>query len=235
MRIQPGDMIAGQPALAMRKLMRRGRAYGPTTSGNSLTTIAEVLGVDLSAARLLFQELCQEGYIEPTQVHTASDRKEKCWYTTTRGNALANAKASKPITRQTADRLIEQFLSRVKQINTGEYAYRVGRVIVFGSYLSDAPTLGDVDLSIELDDCYQDTDARKMGHDARIAAAQAAGRRFRDSMVMLFWPRQEVLLLLKNRSHGLSLHDEGREQVLKRHIPSRILYDVASPTRAEHA
>jgi hypothetical protein len=44
------------------------------------------------------------------------------------------------------------------------------------------------------------------------------------------WPQQEVLLLLKNRSPSLSLHDEGQEQVLARQIPSRILFDSVSST-----
>lgn len=225
MRIQSSDHIAGQPALTIRKLMQHGREYGPGTSGNSLSFIAEVVGIDLSTAKLLFQELCEQGFIEPTGLHPGGNGGENNWYTTIKGNALANASASKPISRQTADRLLEEFLSRVRQVNDGDYAYRVKQVIVFGSYLSDAELLGDVDLSLVLDDRYHDATARKAGHDARIKAAQEAGRHFKDYMAMLFWPRQEVLLFLKHRSHALSLHEESREQVLSKQL-SRIVFDA---------
>lgn len=193
-----------------------------------MATIMEVIGIDLATARQVYQDLCAEGYIEPVpEQHPLY--KENHWFTTTKGNALANATARKPITRQTANQQLELFLNRVEQINTGDYAYWVKQVIVFGSYVSESPTLGDIDLSLVLEDRYQDAHSREIGHNARTAAAMEAGRRFRDSMDMLMWPRQEVLLLLKHHSPSLSLHDESIELVLNRHIPSRILFDAVHP------
>jgi hypothetical protein len=227
MRIQPGEMIAGQAALAVRKLMKYGRAFGPTTSGNSISTIAEVLGTDLSQARQIFQELCREGYIEPVPEHHRFDKPDR-WFTTIKGNVLAHASTRKPITRKTAERLVEEFLARVREINAGDYAYRVRRVIVFGSFLSDSPDLGDVDLSIELVDPYRGSDERKAAHEARIEAALQAGRRFGDYYQRLFWPKQEGWLKLKHRSPSLSLHNEEQEQVRSRAIPSRIIFDSST-------
>jgi predicted nucleotidyltransferase/predicted transcriptional regulator len=231
MRIQATDVLAGQPALALRKLMQQGRKLGPTTDGNSLETIAEILEVDLATAKTIFQELCKEGFIEPARRRSGSGAEETYqWYTTIKGNALANASARKPVTRKTADRVVEQFLERVQQVNEGDYAYRVKRAILFGSYLGDAATLGDVDVSIELEDRAHDPTERQRLRDARIALAEEAGRHFRDFMEELFWPEQEVLLLLKHRSPTLSLHDEERERVLQRDIPSKILFEADSPT-----
>jgi hypothetical protein len=104
------------------------------------------------------------------------------------------------------------------EVNASGYAYRVGRVIAFGSFLSDSPTLGDVDLSIELEDPYRTAAEREAGHNARIEAALQASRHFGDYMQMLRWPEQEVLLKLKNRSPSLSLHYEWRERVLEREL-----------------
>ena len=237
MRIQPGEMIVGQPALTVRKLMQYGRAFGPTTSGNPMATIVEVLGLDLSMARQVYQDLCREGYIEPVPEHHLFYEPDH-WFTTIKGNALANASARKPITRRTAERLIEEFLARVREVNASEYAYLVGRVILFGSCLSDereAPTVGDVDLSIVLVARYSGPDQQFAAHNARVEVAMQAGRVFGDSMHMILWSEQEVWLKLKNRSPSLSLHNEEREQVLRRGIPSRILYDLSSEPAAPPA
>lgn len=232
MRISSSDLIAGQPALAIRRLMQRGCQYGPGTSGNSLEVIVEDLGVELSTARLLFQKLCELGFIEPAPpLFSASHTQDHFWFTTVKGNALANATARKPISRKTADRLIEEFLTRVQHVNAGDYAYWVKRVIVFGSYLSDAPTISDVDLSLELEDRYKDSEARKRGHEARIAAAEEAGRHFKDYIQMLVWPQQEVFLFLKHHTPSLSFHEEEREQVLANYHPSRILFDLNAPVQ----
>jgi DNA-binding transcriptional regulator YhcF (GntR family) len=228
MRIQPNDMIVGQPVLAIRKLLK----YVQRGPDGMLETIAQQLAVDISTAEQVYADLLREGYIEPSEPIGGY----KLWHNTHKGNALANASARKPISRRTAERVVEEFLQRVREINANsEYAYRVKQVIAFGSFLSDSPTLGDVDLSIELEDRYQDTHEREIGHKARIAAARKAGREFRDYMEMLLWPEQEVLLLLKNRSPSLSLHGEWREQVLSRPIPSEILFDASSQIGAPSA
>jgi len=234
MRIQSSDLIAGQPAPTIRKLMRMGREYGPGTSGISPEYVAEILAADLPTTLLVLKDLCRLGYVEPVSP-PAPKEEDQFWYTTVKGNALANATARKPISRKTADRLIQEFLIRVQHINAGDYAYRVKRVIVFGSYLSDAPTMNDVDLSLDLEDRYQDVEARKKGHEARIAAAEEAGRHFKDYVQVLVWPQQEVYLYLKHHSPSLSFHEEEREQVLAQHHPSKIIFDADVSTHEERA
>jgi hypothetical protein len=55
---------------------------------------------------------------------------------TSRGEAFANASAAKPVFRKTAETLLQQFLERKRRS--------------FGSMLSEAERLGDVDIAIEL-------------------------------------------------------------------------------------
>ncbi len=213
MRIQSKDLIVGQPALAIRKLLRN---YGTHIR---VDTIADLLDVDTETAKQVLKDLATEGYIE------ASEGFQEMWHTTMQGNALANAKAGKPITRRTADRLIEEFLTRVNEINAcNDYAFCVTQVIIFGSYLSDSPTLGDVDLSIELSHRYDDPQEHKRNREERIQHALQEGRNFPTFLHKLSWPEQEVWHILKGRSRGLSLHDEKNERVLSRPIPSKILF-----------
>lgn len=212
MRIQSNDLIVGQPALTIRKLLRN-------RTHIRVDTIIDILDVDLETARQILKDLATEGYIE------ASESFEGMWHTTMQGNALANAKAGKPITRRTADRLIEEFIMRVNEINAcDDYAYRVVQVVIFGSYLGDSPTLGDVDLSIELSQRYDDPQGHERHRKARIEHALQQGRNFPTFVHQLSWPEQEVWHILKGRSRGLSLHDEKHERVLSRPIPSKILF-----------
>lgn len=218
MRIQPGDLVLGIPVLSVRKLLK----YVQGLQSGTLDIIARQLEVDATTAGQIQQGLLDEGYIEPSDPVIGQGH----WQLTWKGSALANASTRRPITRKTAERLVEEFLARVREVNAAGYAYRVRRVIVFGSFLGDSPDLGDVDLSIELEDRYSDPGEREAAHKARIAAAENAGRHFKDYLEMLGWPEQELLLKLKNRSPSLSLHYEWREQVLTRPIPSKILFDA---------
>jgi predicted nucleotidyltransferase len=222
MRIQPGDVIANQPALAIRKLLK-------SHDIGDIDTIVEVLDVDLITARQIFQDLCAEGYIETSFPRDIPDGGNERWHTTIKGNALANATARKPITRGTAERLVEEFLNRVKEVNTSnDYVYRVRKVIIFGSYLSDNPKLGDVDLSIELGPRYDDPHQRSSYMQKRVNDALQKGRRFSNITATYAWPQQEIFQFLKGHSSSLSLHDEQIEQVLSKPIPSKILFDATS-------
>ena len=212
MRIQSNDLIVGQPALAIRKLLRN-------RTHIRVDTIVDLLDIDIETARQVLNDLATEGYIE------ASEGFQEMWRTTMQGNAVANAKAGKPITRRTADRLIEEFLTRVNEINAcDDYAYRVVQVVIFGSYLSDSPTLGDVDLSIELSHRCDDPQEHERNWEARIQHALQEGRNFQTFFAQQCWPEQEIWRILKGRSRGLSLHDEKHERVLSRPIPSKILF-----------
>jgi predicted nucleotidyltransferase len=218
MRIQKSDIIAGQPVFTLRKLLHY--------EDGTVTTIAEKLGINQEKAKEVFQTLCTEGYIKQTD--SSSDKNDPSWENTIKGYGLVNATARKPITRKTAERLLQEFLQRVEKINSSdEYAYYVKRVILFGSYLSNKPTLGDIDLSLVLE--YRDDDPEKRSKhlDERVELAEKQGRHFKSYFASLIWPHEEVMRFLKNRSPSISLHPEQHERVLSRAIPSKIIFDIS--------
>jgi predicted nucleotidyltransferase len=219
MRIQSDGVIVGQPALTIRKLLKQERG--------TLATIAELLDIDLFKAKQVFQVLSTEGYIEPFDSLTTSDGDHESWQTTIKGNALAHATARKPITRQTADRVVQEFLNRVKKINAcDDYVYRIRQVILFGSYLSDTPRLGDIDLSIVVEFRSHDAHKREVQSQERIKSALREGKSFRTVVEQATWPWLEIFHILKGGSPSLSLHDEQVEQVLAKPIPSKMLFDL---------
>ena len=116
MRISSTDTIAGQPALAIRELFKKTQTYGGT-----LSDIANQLHVDQKTAWEIFDTLCTEGYIEPVETTHNADENNTYWRTTLNGNSLAIATARKPITRQTAERLLNEFPQRVIPIGIQRY------------------------------------------------------------------------------------------------------------------
>jgi predicted nucleotidyltransferase len=124
--------------------------------------------------------------------------------------------------------LLQEFLQRVEKINSSDdYAYYIKQVILFGSYLSDNPTLGDIDLSLVLEFRDDDLEKRSKHLDERTDLAEKQGRYFKGFLESLAWPYEEVIRFLKNRSPSISLHNEQHERVLSRDIPSKMIFDIS--------
>ena len=179
-----------------RRLMRylRGGAIG-------LELVAKALSVSLPEAEERVRLLLEEGYLEP-----CPDEGQR-YQITRKGSALAMATAARPVKRATAERILQEFLSRVHEVNNDDrFVYKVTKVIVFGSFLGSTPTLGDLDLAIELQPGHENHERQRELEQTRIRAARAKGRRFANFVDELYWPRQEVRLFLKGRSRTISLH-----------------------------
>lgn len=201
MRIDSKGTIAGRPSLEMRELMRYGRGgMWP------LEFVAERLGVSDAEAQRVIDELSHAGYVELDESFPSRDR----WVNTVKGNALAQATAAKPVRRATAKKNVIEFLDRVHRVNEDEYfLYKVTRVVVFGSYITDQERLNDVDLGVELKPKCLDRELHWEREQTRIKQALIEGRVFQNIVARLTWPTREIFLFLKSRSRTLSLHDIG--------------------------
>jgi hypothetical protein len=115
------------------------------------------------------------------------------------------AKACNPVSRESTEKVLREFLERVNALNERhDLAHRVESVIVFGSYPSDVSRLNDLDLSAELVGNGADDASQQVLREGSFNRARASGRQFRNAVDQIFWPRTEVLLLLKNRSRSIS-------------------------------
>jgi hypothetical protein len=193
MRIDSKNVIAGYEALKVRALLRR------TAGMVSIPFTCRVMHSDEEAARALIGALEQAGYIE-------KDPRGHDWSVTVKGSAFAMASAGPALKRATADKILLEFLSRVEQLrDEPHWCFKVERVVLFGSYLSDAPTLGDVDVAISLRRAHADPKIQEAAKEQRRTDAQNAGRDFQTFFARLYWPENEVRQLLSARR--LSLHD----------------------------
>jgi len=201
MHINATDKIAGIPILAVRKFMQANRNYIYPAHN-----VARTLKITQEQALELLAELERQGFVVQCPPR---EQEEPRWEHTVHGNALANASAARPATRQTADRIFTEFMQRVHTVNQDPYyLYKVSRVTLFGSYLSNAPTVNDIDLVIELERKEQDLARHNQLAEERSEEAANAGVHFANFVIQIAWAEHETMLFLKSRSRLLSFHPE---------------------------
>jgi hypothetical protein len=193
LRIDKTELIASQPLLRVRNVLRRIDQYNFTQ-----LEIAHQFKVSPREAGEILHELQARAWIEPI-------RDRAGWYEVSmQGRALAAARAITPISRAAADLLMKTFLGRVIEVNSrNELTHYVSEVRVFGSYLSNSADLGDIDLAVELR--FRDLPGRDRIKYAQERAHQS-GRHFRSRLEMAGYGENEVRRLLKQRSRYISLH-----------------------------
>jgi len=198
MRITKEETVAGHSAIQVRGLLRRFDGMFFTRSA-----VESVMRFKPEQAERLINEMAVLELIEPTTTFN----NEVAFEVAERGLALANATAAKPIYRRTAERVLREFMSRVHAVNASkDYAFKIRIVVLFGSILSCADRLGDVDVAIDLEPRFSDPIRRKQLCNQRRRLAQEQGRTFATWKSWALWPRDEVLIQLKARSRSLSLH-----------------------------
>lgn len=152
--------------------------------------------------------LAEEGFLA---VHEEDVDGETWWETTTKGNALAQTSFGRPITRKTAERHLAETVECALVYNADpSHLLDIAELVVFGSYLDPGVTsLGDLDLAVTFTDRL---DEGSLGPDEQteivLRYAHASGRRFASFIDRLFWPRQEAVLLLRNRSTAINVTTE---------------------------
>ena len=189
MRVDADQRIAGFPAVEVRRLMRRA-----IKEGISLHQIQESLGCSKLVASSVLGKLQHRGFFRSTD-----GRLE----VTVKGGALALATAAKPLLRSGAERLVSELVWRAKLVNADDrWAYRVDRLVLFGSFVKGAERPNDVDVACKL--------VPRWSGDVQVDAEQHRRElysgRFRNAVHCMYWPQFEVLRFLKSRSRGLSMH-----------------------------
>jgi len=128
------------------------------------------------------------------------------WYSATdAGHDFTRASAAKRIKRETATRALSEFIKRIQLVNANpKYLYSVRRVVVFGSFLQHRDRLGDVDVAVDLKSRVA-FDKKHAWVELFRRHARASGRSFSTFDEEIFWPRREVLLVLKSRKRSISI------------------------------
>jgi predicted nucleotidyltransferase len=215
MRIDKESLIAGQPAIKVRELLKRGDGY----CGVSLTM--NILDISKRKALEVIDILKKEGYLEEKKLSDGTSSFEL----TIKGNALALSSAAKPLLRKTADKKLAEFMERVHQVNNEDrFLYKVDEVVLFGSYLSDKERINDIDIAISLSQKEKDPDKHMSLCKKHVKDAEENGRSFYMFLDELFWPSNEVWLFLKSHSRSISLHPIEQNKSVLDQTEVKVLY-----------
>ena len=217
MRIQPDALVAGFPAKQIRSLLRQSDDF---LSRHDAT---KILGLNGKEAEHLLECLEQEGFIV-TNATVPASAAEHYWKRTIKGSALSKALFSTPVSRRTAEKKLSEFMNRVHQVNAySRFLYMVRKVILFGSFCTDALSVGDLDLAVDLD--RKEPDGEKHAEMVLAHAEEAArnGRRFSNFVERICFAELEVKLFLKARSRIIQLTDSD-DGILKI-AECRVIYE----------
>jgi predicted nucleotidyltransferase len=214
-RITADQVIAGVNAVRLRDALRKvkGRQF-------DASTIADLADETDRPADHLATALLDADLITESHIHNGV----RYFTTTLAGNALANASAARPVGRSVAERHLEEFLERVRQVNASDYyLYWVDEVVVFGSLLDEsADKVSDVDVAVCLTPRIADGEEFGRAMNLRADEAARAGRQFSNVVEQVAWGEIEVRRLLKGGSRVISMTDT-RDGVLRK-TATRVVY-----------
>lgn len=141
MRLDPDKLIYGVAPDILRTFASKCRLH----DAFSLTDACKALGAPHQQARPVLSALVKDGFLD-------TDNDIADWYRPLQKfKQLALAAISQGITRQEAEAKLAAVIARAREINAGQRLAdsHVKRLAVFGSYLTDAPVLGDLDIAYE--------------------------------------------------------------------------------------
>ncbi len=194
-----GVQIAGLSGLTVRNMLRRVHRL------LDANLVSRQCKVAVPEAKEVIGQLARDGFIAFSEQERGTD-----YYTVTKkGKKLAQASATTKMPRTRADRIIRDFMKRVKEVNANaDYMFRVSTVVLYGSYVRGEQQLSDVDIAVDLEGKWDSTDERQHREwaEERADVAIAQGRSFPTFVDELCWPHREVMLHLKARTRGLSLN-----------------------------
>ena len=137
MQVDWNETICGLRMIEVRNLTRKLFDEG------DIAFIAAKSGLREPACQSLVRTMIERGWwqeIEPG-----------IYRATVTGNAMAMSKKLPPLTRASAEALLERVISTAHAINSDRVmAYDITYLAVFGSYLRDTATLNDLDIAYEV-------------------------------------------------------------------------------------
>jgi len=127
---------------------------------------------------------------------------------TSKGQTLCAARSVPPMNKEKADKIFNEFMQRVEEINNNDYYLcKVEKILLFGSYLnSENDDYGDIDIAFELKRKIDNFDEFEKAKKKHIRELEQNGKHFSDFMDEMFYPEKEVKLKLKNKCRYISLH-----------------------------
>jgi hypothetical protein len=209
MRVDRNETVAGVPLIKVRDLMRRMcKPNVPELMRVSREGVAECTGADITDA------LVEAGFL------TVCHEPDRAGYTITElGITLSCASFIKRISRAKANAIVKKMLCRAGAINANsDLIYRVAELRAFGSFITDAADLGDIDVAVDLQFKMEKGDLIE----ANKARARRSGRNSMSVIERCSFGWHEVCRLLKARSPYISF--QPMDDVKQLGCETKLLY-----------
>jgi len=204
MKLNSNDLICGIKAKLIRDFFAKHeqirdpkRLYATDFTALGLSTQKDI--------RLFIKKLENEGYYAKKTTHN----KDIYWERENKALSITNVKFIKRISRAKADKILNDFIERIKQLKEDTYYISyVTEARVFGSYLDDkAEDLGDIDIQIDLGlkPGYTHEQANKIGW------KRSGHKNLNYLMHICYANETEPKRFLKNRNRYLSFNGDSKE------------------------
>jgi len=199
MRIKRNEKIGDVPIIKIRNYFKYLRKVGVSKEG-----VRAHFGLSRKEVDFLINELLQNDFIEKTD----NEKQENEFQLTIKGQALCVARCVSPMNKEKADKVFNDFMKRVNDINNDDYyLYKVEKLYLFGSYLNpNNIDFGDIDIAFDLKKKIENDEKFEQADSDRVKEARRKGKVFHNFLDELFYSETEVLLKLKNRCKYISLH-----------------------------
>lgn len=224
MHINSKELLFGQPILKIREVIRfamEEKCFG-YSKAEIIKKVAMILNLPNTTTKQVIEQLITEDYLILNKEKSGNKYQYEL-AETSKGRRFGIASAAPAISRQKATQLLNDLIKRAEVINANkDLVYFVQRIKVFGSYLSDKETLGDLDIGFKLSRKNNGADFSSLNK-KRITQAKTNGKIFKSFMDELGWPYREIELMLKNKQRNLSIHDEEKDEVFNL-TESRLVY-----------
>jgi hypothetical protein len=196
------------------------------TSVWSTARIADELQIDERTASPVIDAMIAAGFLEERPSIDPRD-DERFYQHGPDAARLCNARFMKRMKRAKADKMVSDLLERARAINARpELVVGIGKICVFGSYLTTESDLGDIDLAVE----YARKTSGRENTQWSLRRARESGRQFSNFGEELFFGDREVAVLLRNRNAYLSLHTMDEMNSIK--AVNRVIFRAEAETIA---
>jgi len=201
MRLDRKEIIAGQPIKRVRDFLRK---YGDCRPGPRAAL--EFFETNHVTAKAIIDAMAERGLI--AEAPESRDRRPVVYAVTDLGVRFAAARLLKPIPRSKAHRIVRDLLARVEEANArDDLTHFVGEVRAFGSYITDAREVGDVDLAVSF--IAKPPPYGKRLAEWHLERARHSGRFFGSYIDELLYSQNEVRRLVKGRNQYVRNPTEG--------------------------
>jgi hypothetical protein len=216
-RLDPNKRLGGVPVLHVRDFLRR---WGDSAFRRE--DLAARFGERTTG---LLDALIQQALVEPEPAEEAWGDEVR-YVRTALGGTFAKALGVPPVRREAAERALRDFIRRCREVNRDDnFVFKVERAIVFGSFLSDAEEVGDVDVALRTRPKikYGAPDHWTAIVSKQVRAAKRRGRTFSSYFDELAYGSRSVELYVKNRSRIVQLTDDSDGALLTG--PTRVVVE----------